>query len=57
MFTSLTDWEQHVPNGRPLCPRLGQNCSEDLPHPADGCPEEKPVDLQSKVQFSLMSHC
>ena len=55
IFTSIADWEQHVPDGRPLCPRLGQNSSEDLPHPPPRRAEEKPVDLQSKVMSSLMS--
>ena len=54
-FSSLTDWEQHVPHGRPLRPRLGRNSSEVLPHPAARRAEEKPVDLQSKVKSSLMS--
>ena len=54
-FSSLTDWEQHVPHGRPLRPRLGRNSSEVLPHPAARRAEEKPVDLQSKVRSSLMS--
>ena len=52
---NLTDWEQHVPNCRSLCARLGQRFAENLPHPAAWSPEEKPVDLQSKVLHTLLA--
>ena len=50
---NLTDWQQHVPNCRSLRPRLGQHFAENLPHPDARRPEEKPVDLQSKVHSLL----
>ena len=48
-----TDWQQLVPNGRPLRPRLGQNSSEVVSHSPTWGAEEKPVDLQNKVQSFL----
>ena len=48
-----TDWQQLVPNGRPLRPTLGQDSSEVVTYSPTWGAEEKPVDLQNKVQSCL----
>ena len=48
-----TDQQQLVPNGRPLRPRLGQNSPEVVSYSSTWGAEEKPVDLQNKVESCL----
>ena len=52
-FIFLSDWEQHVPDGSSLRPRLGRNPSEVFPLSSSWGPEEKPVDLKNKVLLSF----
>ena len=51
----LPDQQQLVFDSGPLCPRLGQDSSEELSHPNPWRAKEKPADLHSKVRPPIFS--